>query len=320
MPSSKAIRRDYHGTEDGRRLQQAKKSWKRTASKGGVSFAKFCKRKNIPTSTLRNEVNGKSASHKRGARHNCDELLQCSDNSTSGVTPGKIFGGDISFIIAYWKEKEIHHREKGHYKRKKQFFVGPNFFPELEKGGLSSSKLGGWPSAKDTAFYTEGKVHVMVNVSNRHWIYILVDMFQREMKAFNSRSYYSNRRQHAQVEEEAQKVEHKYMLQIKAFICSLEVEANINKKMGRKTDLKSEKWNITVAKGLPSQSNDLDCGVFATFYADCMRNQFTIKDELTEDEIQSYRRKMHKYILKGVKCNQTKPSKRKAKGAISLVD
>ena len=132
------------------------------------------------------------------------------------------------------------------------------------------------------------------------------------MQAFNSQKYGSTRSHHDH-EVVVQKVEHQYMLKISKFICSLEVEdsgntreseANRNKdekeeKGEDEEDSNARKWNMAVVNGLPSQTNHLDCGVFATFYADCMRNQVTIKSDLTKDEIASYRCKMHKYILKG---------------------
>lgn len=319
-PPSNAIRRNYHGTQDGLRLQMAKKIWERTKSngKGGVSFTKFCKKKNIPTSTLWNETNGKCVSHKRGRRNRCDELLHCKCDSISEVSfsQEKIDGSLISYIFEYWKQKEILQRTSSHPKRKRHFFVGPQFCQLLEEGGLSPTSLGGWPSAVDTSSYNAGTIHVMVNVAKRHWIYILVDISRREMKAYNSQKYGSNRNHHAQ--EEVRKVEYKYMLKIAQFICSLEAEANKDKKGGGKADSKIGEWNFVVVKGLPSQTNHRDCGVFATFYADCMRNQFTIKNQLTDDEITLYRRKMHKYAVKGMQCGKKKKIECKQKDIIEI--
>jgi hypothetical protein len=42
-------------------------------------------------------------------------------------------------------------------------------------------------------------------------------------------------------------------------------------------------------RGVASQSNHIDCGVFVLFYVDCIRRGFRIKDSLTDGNIMAYR-------------------------------
>ena len=56
------------------------------------------------------------------------------------------------------------------------------------------------------------------------------------------------------------------------------------------------------------QSNHIDCDVFALYFINCVRSGFTIKSDLTLDEIQNYRRKSHVYLIKAQTENNSKRS------------
>ena len=51
-----------------------------------------------------------------------------------------------------------------------------------------------------------------------------------------------------------------------------------------------------VATGLPKQENDVDCGAFVLFYADCARNKMKIKPRLAAEEITNYRGVIWGYV------------------------
>ena len=48
----------------------------------------------------------------------------------------------------------------------------------------------------------------------------------------------------------------------------------------------------TAVEKLPRQDNDVDCGVYLLFYADCKRNKFTINRELSREQIKNYRSRL----------------------------
>ena len=59
--------------------------------------------------------------------------------------------------------------------------------------------------------------------------------------------------------------------------------------------ISGEKLNFieeSVVENLPRQNNNVDCGVYLLFYADCTRNKFKIKRELSTDEITNYRSRL----------------------------
>lgn len=48
-------------------------------------------------------------------------------------------------------------------------------------------------------------------------------------------------------------------------------------------------WKRKEPRGIATQSNDVDCGVFTLFYLDCIRRGVAIKDSLTDADIIAYR-------------------------------
>lgn len=53
---------------------------------------------------------------------------------------------------------------------------------------------------------------------------------------------------------------------------------------------------VVMIQDLPMQSNDVDCGVFALFFVDCIRNGFAIKPHLSDGEIKNYRGVIKRYL------------------------
>lgn len=249
-------------------LKRAGDSFRRQKKKNSKLSAKyFCENyrvaKGIHDSVLRrylakqgNEMYG------QGRRFKCDILTSQPSNDNEVV--GKLGTYDHICPILKLFEWQNLKRYQGDKRRKKEAFV---FTADVYN---ENDPWLGLPDAADILSYSS--LHIVVFIK-RHYIYVHVKK-HRGMYYYDSRKYKSNK----------------------------QIAMNIMDKVASKIqnlstryfhDNKPEKEMI---EERPQQSNDVDCGVFVLFFADCTRKGFAMKPHLSDEEITNYRGVIGRYL------------------------
>ena len=270
----KRARRNWNAPENKKKLDRIKKAWhKNCREEKKVCFKKFCNDKDISASTLKRHLNGGvTYTGMSGRPFQCDALLK--DDSNENELKGKINLSDICSIFKQWQyETDKRLQENG--KLRHDYFVTAviestsNYktalFSDIIKNDLQ----------KPTRW-----IHIAALLgvrSNKHYCYMWLN-YEARLIRYHDSSHYDLKRRAAKKEDSATK--QKCIIKI--------VRKWIETISGEKFNFLEE----TVVENLPRQNNNVDCGVYLLFYADCTRNKLKIKGELSTDEIANYRSRL----------------------------
>ena len=216
----------------------------------GTTLNKLSKKHGIPISTLHRAVNNnKTDNNRRGRKHNCDALL-VHQSDEKVVVPMTTFA--IEDAICTWQnEKRGEHAMNPRLKR--EIFVM-----------LKSENKYMWPRNAGQLNGDE-VIHIILHMG-RHYAYVnangpVLNYYDSGNAATTTRNKKRNSN---------------------ADTMMREVGEQLNK------NTKKQFQYLNIVKESPKQTNDLDCGVFALFFMECNMHGYTIKQQLTNNEISNY--------------------------------
>lgn len=262
-PTKPARRKNWYQTRRGEyyaALVSASKKWGR-GERAGISFIKFCESRTIPPSVLRRfigheEATGVKKTTGQGRPYSAQKLLV---SPSRHHVNGKVTTNQIIDVIEAWKREQMSRYKKDKRKRMDRFAL----FDVQRRAFIAKPS-----TPKKAALGMTNNVHCLV-LNGRHYCYVLIRL-KIDIEYYDSNRYEGRAGSNKRVPSEVMDVV------AKAVGNQLHPDDSVN-------------YTRRVATRLPKQENDVDCGAFVLFYADCKRNRMKIKPHLTTEEITNYR-------------------------------
>ena len=272
-PTKPARRKNWYQKKCGEgsytALVSAAKKWRRK-EREGASFAKFCEKEKIPQSVLRRYIGHEKATGVKkttgqGRPYSAQKLLSL---SSLHRVEGKVNTGQIVDVFHVWKDEQLQGYEKDKRKRLDRFAL----YDAKKRYFIAK------PSpTKDTPLGMTNNVHCLV-LNGKHYCYMLIRL-KIDVEYYDSNRYDGRRESNSNNVTDLMDV----------------VAREVGNELHPYDNINYEK---KVATGLPKQENDVDCGAFVLFYADCRRHRITIKPSLSTEEITNYRGVIQGYVDK----------------------
>lgn len=279
--ASKKTRNNWYNGALYPKLVGAARKWKiETNKKMGCkqTFKAFCLYHKVPPTVLRrfnekqhHKTNETIKLAGQGRPYSAEQLLMkpcsCQHHSCSHVIAGKITTINIVDTIGVWNAEQLE-QHKNDKRTKFDTFVlyimQNDCFLKPQSTKMESSAM-------------TNTVHCIV-LNVRHYFYLRI-LLKDKVTYYDSQKYTGRG---------GKKIKPS---QTQAINKVLKV---IGKHFHpEQSDIKYDHY---VAEDIPKQENDIDCGVFSIYYADCNKNKMRIKPRLSKEDIECYRGTILKYI------------------------
>ena len=273
------------------KLSKAAKKWESVQQ--NQSFRQFCKSRHcdgISRSTLDRFIKQKTCGVQykmgMGRPYKCSKALLLS--TAAKPIDGKITTFHIGDVFKVWREEDrLQHARDHRFKR--QCFV-------LICNPKNLETVYDMP-ATDEELQQFSDIHAIVLMGNKHYCYVHVRPHN------DNATIYDSGRRSTRTREKSNELsrEHKEAMDV-----VLNKICELNKK-----DKSQYQRNVAET---PKQDNDVDCGVFALFFADCVRKSMVVKPYLSQEEVKNYRGRIGYYLAMPLSKKERKKRNRDEMG------
>lgn len=257
------------------KLNIAARKWKSTPQ--NQSFRQFCKSRHcngISRSTLNRFIKQKTLGVQYmmgiGRPYKCSKELLLSTKAEP--VHGKITTFQITDVFKVWREEDsIQHIRDHRFKR--QCFV------LICKPKNKEETVYDMPDTVEE-LQQFSDIHAIVLIGNKHYCYVHVRPHLDKITLYDSGRRSTRTREKRN---EGLSREHEEAMDV-----VLDKICQFSKK-------EKSQYQKNVAK-TPKQDNDIDCGMYALFFADCIRKSMVVKPNLSREDVENYRGRINYYL------------------------
>jgi hypothetical protein len=220
-----------------------------------------------------------------GRPYDCSKALLLS--TSAKPVDGKISTHQITDVFKVWREEDSLQHVRDHRFKRQCFVVICN--PKNKEETVYDM-----PDT-DEELQHFSDIHAIVLIGNKHYCYV------HARPHYDKVTIYDSGRRSTRTREkwnDGLSREHEEAMDV-----VLDKICQLNKK-----DKSQYQRNVAET---PKQDNDIDCGVFALFFADCVRKSMVVKPDLSQEEVMNYRGRIHYYLAVQLKTRSKKERKKR---------
>ena len=228
-----------------------------------------------------------------GRPYECSKALLLS--TTAKPVQGKITTFQIRDVFKVWREEDsIQHVRDHRFKR--QYFV------VICKPKNKEETVYDMPDT-DEELQQFSDIHAIVLIGNKHYCYVHARPHYDKVTIYDS-----GRRSTRTRKKRNEGLSHEHD---EAMDVVLDKIWQLNKK-------EKSQYQRNVVE-TPKQDNGIDCGMFALFFADCVRKSLVVKPDLSREEVKNYRGRINYYLAMPLKTRSRKERKKRNRDEMGMM-